>query len=57
MAIRQIETLSSTLFAIYINALVTELNTLKLGIDINENSICCLLYADDLVIVVETEHN
>ena len=54
---RQGDTLSPTLFAIYINDLVTELNTLKLGIDINKNNICCLLYADDLVIFVETEHN
>ena len=37
--------------------LITELNNLKLGININENNICCLLYADELVIFAETEHN
>ena len=53
--VRQGDSISSTLFAIYINDLVTEINQLKLGITVTDRNITCLLYADDLVAIAENE--
>ena len=44
--VRQGDSLSPTLFNVYVNDLVSELNSLNMGIDINGRQICCLLYAD-----------
>jgi len=52
--VRQGDTLSPTLFSLYINDLVHELKELNKGISIDETNITCLLYADDLVMVAET---
>ena len=51
---RQGDSLSPTLFKVYVNDLVNELNSLNMGIDINGRQICCLLYAYDIVIFTNT---
>ena len=43
------------LFAIFINDLIEEMNLLKKGVDINGENVAALLYADDLVIMSESE--
>ena len=54
--VRQGDTLSPTLFGLYINDLVLELNKIGSGVRLEENlSISSLLYADDLAIIAETE--
>ena len=53
--VRQGDSISSTLFAIYINDLVTEINWHKLGIDIDGYNLAVLLYADDLVLFTVSE--
>ena len=49
------DTLAPTLFAIFINDLIVELNILKKGVDIHGDNVAALLYADDLVIIAESE--
>ena len=53
--VRQGDTNSPTLFAIFINNLVLEINNLKLGIPIDNSIISCLLYADDLALIAGNE--
>ena len=48
--VRQGDPISATLFAIYINDLIIEINEYKLGIDIGDHNIAALLYAGDLVL-------
>ena len=55
--VRQGDTLSPTLFGLYINDLVTELKNNTNGITCEEFIIQCLLYADDLVLISETEED
>ena len=49
--------LSPTLFSIFANDLVAEINNLGLGIDIGERKLAMLLYADDIVLMAESEEN
>ncbi len=51
--VRQGDSLSPTLFALYINDLIHEIDSLKKGITINGRHISALLYADDLVVLSE----
>ena len=53
--VKQGDCLSTTLFSLYINDLVHEINALNLGVDIDSENISILLYADDLVLVANTE--
>ena len=54
--VRQGDTLSPTLFGLYINDLVLDLNKTGSGVRLEGNlSISSLLYADDLAIIAETE--
>ena len=53
--VRQGDTLSPTLFAIYINNLAKEIINLNLGININNYKLSILLYADDMVLIANTE--
>ena len=43
--------LSTILFNIYINDLAVSLKSLNKGIDIGNEKICILLYADDIVVI------
>ena len=45
--------LSPTLFAIYINDLVNDINELNCGIDVGDTRISSFLYADDIVLLTE----
>ncbi|CAG2239279.1 unnamed protein product [Mytilus edulis] len=47
--------LSPILFNTFINNLVSEVKSLNFGIPIEEEKICILLYADDIVLLVENE--
>ena len=46
--------LSPTLFSIYVNDLVTEINALNCGIRFDNNVISILMYADDIVLISES---
>ncbi len=47
------DSLSSTLFGIYINDLAKEMKQLNMGIPWDNDKICILLYADDIVILAK----
>ena len=54
--VRQGDPLSSTLFNIYINGLAEHLKQLDLGIEISNGlKICILLYADDIILLADSE--
>ncbi|MES9880125.1 MAG: reverse transcriptase family protein [Sedimenticola sp.] len=54
--LRQGCSLSPILFTLFINDLVVHINALDKGIDIgNDERVCILLYADDIVLIAETE--
>jgi hypothetical protein len=53
--VRQGDALSTTLFSAFINNLATEINSLDLGIDIENSKIATLFYADDIVLVAGSE--
>ena len=47
--------LSPLLFNLYVNDLITSLKVTGKGIPINDHKVCCLAYADDIVIMAENE--
>ena len=51
------DTLSPTLFIIFLNDLVTDIENLHCGIETDEFSLSVLFYADDIVIISENEDN
>jgi hypothetical protein len=51
------DTLSPTLFNVFINDLVSEVNMLNKGIPIGDHNLSILLYADDIVIMSDCEEN
>ena len=55
--VRQGDTLSPTLFSIFVNDLAHEIDQLNLRISIDDITISILLYADDIVLIAETEKN
>ena len=55
--VRQGDTISPTLFNLYTNDLVDELNALQCGVDIDGRCVSILLYADDVVIMSDSEDN
>ena len=55
--VKQGDTLSTTLFAIYINGLVEKIKNLSCGVDIAGYNVSILLYADDIALVAESEEN
>ena len=53
--VKQCSKLSPTLFAIYINDLAEEINSLNCGLEIGDDQLALLLYADDIVLLASTE--
>ena len=53
--VRQGDSLSPTLFNIFLNDLATDLKSKNCGIDINGYNLSILLYADDIVLLSENE--
>ena len=49
------DTLAPTLFALYINDLAMEINTLSEGVPIDRESVSILMYADDAELISESE--
>ncbi|XP_071151601.1 uncharacterized protein [Mytilus edulis] len=49
--------LSSVMFNIYINTLIDDINALDIGINIDDEKIAILLYADDMVLMAENEND
>lgn len=55
--VKQGDTLSPTLFALYINDLAVEIKALNKGISIDGTIISILLYADDIILLADNEHD
>ena len=53
--VRQGDTLSPVLFSMFINELAVEINNLNLGVDIGGRKLSILMYADDVVLLSESE--
>ncbi|VDI61569.1 Hypothetical predicted protein, partial [Mytilus galloprovincialis] len=53
--VKQGDNLSPTLFSIFINDLVEEVNSLGLGVNIGDSTLSLLLYADDIVLLASSE--
>ena len=55
--VRQGDSLSTTLFNLYVNDLVQEIKSLGRGVNCGNFQISILLYADDIVLVADNENN
>ena len=55
--VRQGDALSTTLFSAFINDLAEEIKSLNIGINIDNDIISTLFYADDIVLLAENENN
>lgn len=55
--VRQGDHLSPPVFSIFINDLATEVKELNKGVQMSNEKICLLLYADDIVLLTENEHD
>ena len=45
--------LSTIMFNIYVNSLIDDINALNIGIDIDNEKLAMLWYADDVVLLAE----
>ena len=53
--VKQGDVLSPSLFSLYINDLAFEIKNANLGIHLNDLTVGILLYADDIVLLAESE--
>ncbi len=53
--IKQGDSLSPTMFAIFINDIVEDVKSVNIGIEIDGHNICILLYANDIVLLSDTK--
>jgi len=51
--VKQGDPMSPTLFALYVNDLIDELNIIDKGVQCGKKKVCSLFYADDIVILAE----
>ena len=57
IGVKQGDNLSPTLFAIFVNELAIEIKSLNFGVKLCEDIlVSILLYADDVVLMAENEH-
>ena len=56
MGIKQKDCISPTLFSLFINNIVHEINDLELGVNLDDERVSLLLYADDIVILSNDEN-
>ena len=49
--------LSPLLFNLYIDDLIRDMKLLNVGIDIENEKMCILLYADDVILIADTEED
>ena len=55
--VRQGDSISPTIFTFFINDLAEGLKRLHKGVNFNNHEICCLLYADDIMLMSESEED
>ena len=55
--VKQGDNLSPNLFSIYLNPLIAELKASGIGVNIDDQTVCILAYADDLVLLAENERD
>ena len=55
--VKQGDNLSLNLFSIYLNPLIAELKVSGVGVNIDDQTVCILAYADDLVLLAENERD
>ncbi len=53
--VKQWDAFSPTIFGIFINDIVDDVKSVNIGINIDGINVCILLYADDIVLLSETE--
>ena len=53
--VKQGDCLSPTLFNLFINDLITDIKSECIGVDIGVAIVHCLMYADDLALIAESE--
>ncbi|CAG2185372.1 unnamed protein product [Mytilus edulis] len=54
--VRQGDNFAPTLFSLFIDSLVLEINSRSYGVPIGNDMVSCLLYADDIVFISESAH-
>ena len=55
--VKQGDALSPTLFAVYINDLASTIKSLGCGVQFGGENICVLLYADDIILMADSEED
>ena len=55
--VKQGDCFSATAFSLFINDLALEIKLLNRGVLVNSKIICILMYADDVIVLSETENN
>ncbi len=53
--VKQCDSLSPTMFGIFINDIVEYVTSVNTGIEIDGHNICILLYTDDIVLLSDTK--
>ncbi len=53
--VKQGDSLSPTMFGLFINDIVEDIKSVNTGIEIDDHNICILLHADDIVLLSDTE--